>query len=242
MDREDRDGQVPAEDRIQAGIEPYHRRMLAVYDWLVLGLVCRWVWRCPRSTMLAHYDEHVGARHLDLGPGTGWFLDNCHFPTPAPSITLVDLSEAALATAALRIARYRPVRHSGDVYKSLNLGAAQFDSVGMNLLLHCLPGSFRQKAVVFDHVTPHLGANGLVFGSTILGIDKRHTTLSTALCRRLNRADSFDNAADRIEDLARELETRFTEVRLVRSGVVCLFSARHPRPAAPARGGAGALR
>lgn len=32
MDREDRDGQVPAEDRIQAGIEPYHRRMLAVYD------------------------------------------------------------------------------------------------------------------------------------------------------------------------------------------------------------------
>ncbi|MGW0248411.1 hypothetical protein ACWDYH_17445 [Nocardia goodfellowii] len=81
----------------------------------------------------------------------------------------------------------------------------------MNLLLHCLPGSFRQKAVVFDHVTPHLGANGLVFGSTVLGIDKRHTTLSTTLCRRLNRADSFDNVTDRIEDLTRELETRFTD-------------------------------
>ncbi|MEV0247553.1 class I SAM-dependent methyltransferase [Nocardia sp. NPDC050712] len=216
--------------------------MLAVYDWLVLGLVCRWIWRCPRSTMLAHYNAQVGAHHLDLGPGTGWFLDNCRFPTPAPSITLVDLSDVALATAAKRIARYRPATRGADVFKPLNLGATQFDSVGLNLLLHCLPGSFQQKAVVFDHVTPYLGANGRVFGSTILGIDKRHTVISSALVRRLNGSDSFDNAADRVEDLARELEARFTEVRIARAGVICLFSARHPRPAAPAQGGPGTLR
>ncbi|MFI9507897.1 class I SAM-dependent methyltransferase [Nocardia sp. NPDC052566] len=208
--------------------------MLAVYDWLVLGLVCRWVWRCPRSTMLAHYNAQVGARHLDLGPGTGWFLDKCRFPTATPSITLLDLSDAVLATAAKRIERYRPVVRIGDVFEPLDLGAAQFDSVGMNLLLHCLPGSIREKAAVFDNVTPHLRAGARIFGSTILGIDDRHNAVSAALQGRLNRRNSFGNSADRIEDIAGELEARFAEVRIARSGVVCLFSARHPRGAAPA--------
>ncbi|MEV6278920.1 class I SAM-dependent methyltransferase [Nocardia sp. NPDC051832] len=207
--------------------------MLAVYDWLILGLVSRWVWRCPRSTMLAQYNDQVGVRHLDLGPGTGWFLDKCTFPTRTPSITLLDLSDAALATAAERIARYQPSTQRGDVFKPLNLGAAQFDSVGMNFLLHCLPGTIAQKAVVFDNVTPHLGPGARIFGSTILGIDNRHNAVSTALQRRLNGSNSFDNRADSLDDITYELEARFEEVRTTRSGVVCLFSARYPRGRIP---------
>ncbi|WP_238847290.1 class I SAM-dependent methyltransferase [Nocardia arthritidis] len=224
-------GDDPAaiEARIQAGIAPYHARMLAVYDWLVLGLISRWVWRCPRSKMLAHYNDQVGARHLDVGPGTGWFLGNCRFPTATPSITLVDLSAGALAVAAKRIRRYRPATVVGDVFKPLDLGAAQFDSIGMNFLLHCLPGAVHRKAAVFDNLAPLLDDGGRLFGSTVLGADPGHNAVSSALQRRLNRRNSFSNSADRIEDLATELAARFTEVRIARSGVVCLFSARNPR-------------
>ncbi|WP_024806275.1 class I SAM-dependent methyltransferase [Nocardia sp. BMG51109] len=219
---------TPTEARLRAGIEPYHRRMLAVYDWLVLGLVCRWVWRCPRSKMLAQYNSHVGARHLDLGPGTGWFLDECRFPTANPAITLVDLSDGVLAGTARRISRYRPVTRTANVLEPLDLGAVQFDSVGMNFLLHCLPGPLDRKAAVFDSVIPYLADNARIFGSTVLGADERHTAVSRALQRRLNRADSFSNETDRAEDLARALAARFTEVEISRSGVVCLFAARYP--------------
>ncbi len=29
---------------------------------------------------------------------------------------------------------------------------ARFDSIGLNFLLHCLPGTLREKAIVFDHL------------------------------------------------------------------------------------------
>ncbi|MDW6058812.1 class I SAM-dependent methyltransferase [Streptomyces sp. FXJ1.4098] len=88
----------------------YSRPLLALYDTLILGAVCRAVWRCPPEEMLALYDRHVSDRHLDIGPGTGYFLDRCRFPTRLPQITLVDLNPTVLATAQRRIARYGPRR------------------------------------------------------------------------------------------------------------------------------------
>jgi ubiquinone/menaquinone biosynthesis C-methylase UbiE len=219
---------TPSETRIRAGADSYRRQTLALYDLFVLGLVSRWVWRCSPRTMLRHYNDYVGMRHLDLGPGTGWFLDRCRFPTAYPSITLLDLNDVVLATAAQRIVRYEPEIRTGDVFKPLSLDGAPFDSVGMNFLLHCLPGTMRQKAVVFDHLRPFLAPGARVFGSTVLGVDAPHTALSGRLLRRLNRSEVFYNIEDRQEDVAAELEARFTEVQIRRRGVVCLFSARHP--------------
>ncbi|MEU4240822.1 class I SAM-dependent methyltransferase [Actinoplanes sp. NPDC026619] len=206
----------------------YHRRWLSAYDLIVLGLVSRWVWRCSRRTMLAHYDRQVGARHLDIGPGTGWYLDHCRFPADSPSITLLDANDAALSTAAGRIERYRPATRVRDALQPFDLGAARFDSVGMSFLLHCLPGPMAHKAAVLDHVTPYLVPGARVFGSTVLGVDAPHTTRSGRLLRRLNRSGVFSNFDDRAEDLAAQLAARFTDVEVTVTGVVCLFSARFP--------------
>jgi SAM-dependent methyltransferase len=218
----------PTEARIQAAAESYRRPMLAAYDMIVLGMVSRFMWRCPRGRMLKHYDRHVGPAHLDIGPGTGWFLHKCRFPVPSPSITLVDLNDVVLATAAHRIRRYHPETRTGDAFKPLDLGTARFDSVGMNFLLHCLPGSMRQKSVVFDHVTPLLRPGARVFGSTVLGNGPHHTKRSNKLLAKLNRSEVFSNLDDRMADLNEELRARFTEVETVRRGAVCLFSARLP--------------
>ncbi|WP_225839715.1 methyltransferase [Streptomyces sp. NK08204] len=218
----------PTEARIQAAAEPYRRPMLAAYDTFVLGMVSRFMWRCPPKRMLTHYNRQVSAAHLDIGPGTGWFLDNCRFPAESPSITLLDLNEVVLATAAHRIRRYRPQTLVGDAYKPFALGTARFDSVGMNFLLHCLPGSMRQKSVVFDHVVPFLRGGARVFGSTVLGDGPHHTKRSTKLLAKLNRSEVFSNLDDRLEDLNEQLQARFTDVETVRFGAVCLFAARFP--------------
>lgn len=216
----------PTEARIHAAADSYRRPAYAAYDLVVLGLVSRWIWRCSRREMLAHYNSQVGRHHLDIGPGTGWFLDKCRFPTKSPSITLLDLNDVMLATAAQRIKRYRPVTHTGDAYKPLDLGTTKFDSVGMNFLLHCLPGSVQQKSVVFDNVTPFLAPGARVFGTTVLGTDAQHTNMSSKLLQRLNRSDVFNNLGDRVDDITYELTERFTDVEISQSGAVCLFSAR----------------
>src|SRR5690349_6089062 len=81
---------------------------LSVYDYAVLGFSNRFVWKCPTKHILAFYNAHISAPHLDIGVGTGYFLDKCTFPTPDPDVTLVDLSPHSLDLAAKRIARYHP--------------------------------------------------------------------------------------------------------------------------------------
>lgn len=222
------DVSAPTEARIHAAADSYRRPSLAAYDLLALGLVSRWVWRCSRRKMLAHYNSQVGRHHLDIGPGTGWFLDKCRFPTKSPSITLLDLNEVVLANSAQRIKRYSPAIHLGDAFKPMNLGAAKFDSVGMNFLLHCLPGSVPQKSVVFDNVAPFLTPGARVFGSTVLGTDAPHTAVSSKMLKKLNSSKVFSNTEDRLDDITRELTARFTDVEIRQSGVVCLFAARFP--------------
>ena len=109
-----RDAQPEPAD-VEAGQAVYSRAVLAVYDVGVLWFSNRFVWRCPSRHMRALYDRHAGARHLDVGVGTGYFLDHCRFPSPDPQITLLDLNENSLAAAAKRIRRYSPQAVRGNV-------------------------------------------------------------------------------------------------------------------------------
>ena len=83
----------------------YTPTRLALYDVFILGLSCSLVWRCPRRHFLDLYDRHVGSPHLDIGVGTGYFLDRCRFPIERPQITLLDPSDACLTKAASRLER-----------------------------------------------------------------------------------------------------------------------------------------
>jgi hypothetical protein len=71
-----------------AGAAIYGNITLAIYDFFVLGFSNRLAWKCPASEMLTFYNEHVSANHLDVGVGTGYFLDKCSFPAINPHIAL----------------------------------------------------------------------------------------------------------------------------------------------------------
>ena len=83
-----------------AGQAIYSPITLAVYDLIVLALSNPLIWRCPTGRILQLYDRHVTDNHLDVGVGTGWYLDRCHFPNPAPRIGLLDLNPNSLAAAS----------------------------------------------------------------------------------------------------------------------------------------------
>lgn len=188
----------------------YSPLVLAGYDWFVLGFSNRLVWRCPSRRILAFYNTQVGARHLDIGVGTGYFLDACCFPGGHPArLVLADLNPNALGVTARRVRRYDPEMAVANVLEPLPFAPSTFESVGMNYLLHCLPGTLWEKAVAFQYVRPLLAPGGRVFGTMILGSGVPHNWIGRRLLRAYNARGIFSNIADTAADLATILRAQF---------------------------------
>ena len=203
-------GRLDPSDPAFAGQADYTPWFLShVYDPLVVGLVNPYVWRCPSSSILRLYDEHVADRHLDVGPGTAYFLDRCRFPTPAPAITLLDINADA-----------------ANVCEPAQLPPGGFGSIALGHLLHCLPGDLELKSRVLDHLVPLLRPGGVLFGSTILHGGVRHTPVSRALLRFLNQRGVFSNLEDDARGLEQALAARFADSEVRIHGAVALFTGR----------------
>lgn len=211
------------ETELHGDAEMYTRPVLAIYDPIALGMVCPLAWRCPRRYMLAFYDRNIRGTHLDVGPGSGYFLDKCRFPVAKPSITLVDLNELVLTTVTRRIARYRPVSFVRDVLHPLDLGDRRFESAAVMNVLHCLPGTMAQKVTALENVLPYVEPGGRIFGSTVLGKDVDLSRFGHWMMRQYNAAGSFRNADDTLEALDAELSRRFAKHRLRVKGAMAFF-------------------
>jgi 2-polyprenyl-3-methyl-5-hydroxy-6-metoxy-1,4-benzoquinol methylase len=211
-------------EQVEAGQAVYTRRMLRLYDFIVLGLSNHLLWKCPTRRLKAHYNKHVTANHLDVGVGSGYFLDRCRFPLDAPRIALMDLNPNVLEFASKRIARYKPKTYRRNVLEPISFDAEKFDSVGVNYLLHCLPGSMVSKSVVFDQLKSLMNANALLFGSTLLQRGVPRSWPAKRLMDVYNKKGIFSNQDDGLEDLKWALCQRFREVSVEVVGCAALFS------------------
>jgi len=205
----------------------YTRPKLQIYD-LVLQGISGPLWGCPVKRNLQHYDENVTKNHLEVGVGTGFFIDKCRFPTAQPRLVLMDPNPDPLNHCAVRLSRYKPTLHVGDVLKSIlpeSLGG-RFDSVGINHVIHCLPGTMEEKGVAFRNLRELLNEGGVVFGATVLGQGVKHNWLGTKWLKRFNDRHVLDNWRDNSEDLKRVLGNIFSSSSVVVVGRTALFQAR----------------
>lgn len=217
----------PRAAEIEAGQAVYTPLVLAVYDWFVLGISNRWLWRCPTPALRQLYDRNVSPRHLDIGVGTGYFLDKAKWPVARPEITLVDLNANSLRAAAERIRRFAPRTVRANALRPLP-AMGPFESAGLCYLLHCLPGAITEKAVVFDHLRPVLAPGARVFGATILQGDAPRSWAAQRLMKLYNRKGIFSNAQDTRQGLEAALNARFRDLKIEIMGAVALFEARAP--------------
>lgn len=217
-------------DPTYPGQRHYTPSFLAIYDPLVLGFFGRMVWRCPTSRLAQQYARYLGRRHLDVGPGTGYFLARARFPSDA-ALLLLDPNPHVLAHASRRLAHLRPALLRADVCAPLPI-ARRFDSVGINYLLHCLPGPMIGRADTIRRLADLLDPAGVLFGATVLGTRALHTWFSYTALRVNNVRGIFDNRGDTEGDLRAILERSFAAVTLEIVGAVAIFAATGPRPAA----------
>lgn len=208
------------------GQAAYTPLFLKLYDPFVVGFMTRAVWRSPVPPVVDRYRQLMGRRHLDVGPGTGYFLAKAAPPEGA-EITLLDPNPNVLAHASRTLRPLHPVTIEADVMKPLPV-EGPFDSAALNYVLHCLRGPQSQKAVAIQNIARVLTADGVLFGGTVLGLPERHTPQARAFLRLVNWRGDFDNLGDTAEGLRRILEGSFETVEVDVVGSTANFTARRP--------------
>lgn len=213
-------------ETMAASAAPYNKFVLSFYDLYVIQFSNTFVWQCPSAHILDFYNQHISANHLDVGVGTGYFLDKCQFSIPDPRVALLDLNPNSLEATAKRLQRYQPTTHVGNILDSIKLPPPRFDSIGINYLLHCLPGDMLSKGAVFYHLAPLLTPGGVLFGSTILGQGVPHNVLGRTLMQVYNAKGIFGNFNDNLDDLDDVLAANFPTYSIHVKGCVAFFSAQ----------------
>ncbi|WP_280458545.1 class I SAM-dependent methyltransferase [Nocardia carnea] len=209
---------------------PYTWPFLTVYDLWVIRLSNQCAWRCDARVMLGLYRDHLGDRHLEVGPGSGWYLANSGRQFDGEMV-LMDLNPVPLAYTRRRLEKVGCVVNAvaGSVLDPVPEAAgSRFDSIGLNFVMHCVPGSFAEKGVAFEHLARVLSDDGVLFGSTILGHRSR-TVFGRALSAVYTRVGAFNNGRDDREGLEEALGAAFRTFSVAEVGDVTLFTARSPR-------------
>jgi SAM-dependent methyltransferase len=215
------------DDPAYRGQREYTPFFLKIYDLLILSFFTRVVWRCPTPLLEGRYRRHIRHRHLDVGPGTGYFLERAGLPDGAP-VTLLDPNVNVLDYASRRLQRLDITAVQADVLKPLPLNTA-FDSAALHFVIHCLPGPLSRKAVAVANVATVLAPTGALFGASILGPSGPHTWLARKMLDANNRRGIFDNLGDTQDGLREILGAAFEHVELETVGSMAIFTATNPR-------------
>jgi hypothetical protein len=217
-----------AADAIAKAHAIYTPRLLSVYDLIVHGLSNRFAWRCPTERLTQLYDANLSANHLEVGVGTGIFIDRAGH-AEFDRLVLLDINANCLAAAAKRLARFAPVLWQANLFQPLRApgepDAAPFASVGLTYVLHCLPGSMTEKLGVVDHLRVLMAPRAVLFGATILGRGIAPNGPARALLALYNGRGVFNNRADDLASLQQGLEQRFDTVEIETIGCVAVFRA-----------------
>ena len=215
------------DDPAYRGQREYTPFFLKIYDPVILGFFTRVVWRCPTSFLVERYRRHIRHRHLDVGPGTGYFLERAGLPDGAP-VTLLDPNANVLDHASRRLQRLDITAVEADVLKPLPVDGP-FDSVALHFVIHCLPGPLSRKAAAVSNVAAVLAPTGVLFGASILGASGPHRWLARKMLDANNRRGIFDNLGDSSQGLGEILGVAFEHVELEMIGSMAVFAATNPR-------------
>jgi len=214
-------------DPAYKGQRDYNRLLLGLYDPLVLGPVASLVWRCPTRKLLEGYRQHIREPHLDIGPGTGYFIDQSGI-ADGSRVTILDPNANVLEHAKRRLQRLDVTSVEADVLKPLPLDGP-FKSAALHLVLHCLPGPDERKAAAVSNVAAVLEPDGVLFGASVLGESGRHHWLARRVLHAFNRRGAFDNLDDSEESLRALLAASFGHVEMSAVGSIAIFAATNPR-------------
>jgi len=212
-------------EQVEAGQVAYTPRTLSIYNLLILRVIVPYIWKCPVDNVIKLYNNNITSNHLEIGVGSGYFLENCNFPSDNPRLALMDLNPNSLKFTAGKVSHFKPEIYRANILEPIETDMEKFDSVAINAVIHCLPGTMDTKLVVFDHIKSLLNPGGVVFGSTILNIGVKQNWLTKRFMKNFNGRRIFCNLKDDLSTLEEGLTERFSNSEVKVIGTAALFRA-----------------
>jgi SAM-dependent methyltransferase len=205
----------------------FNKASLFFYDFLLYGVISKYAWGSSIERLDSHYKKYVRHNHLEVGVGTGFLLNRVEFDSANPRLALMDLSRECLEKAKRKVARYAPEIYIQNLMEPIRYKIDGFDSIGINYVMHCVPGGFKEKGVAFAHLRPLLSENGVLFGTTVLSEGVRKNALAKPFMWLMNALGVFNNRRDNEHDLKECLETQFQVIEFEIVGVTVFFAVRN---------------
>jgi SAM-dependent methyltransferase len=207
----------------------YTPLVLLIYDFWVLGVVNTFAWGCSTTRyLLPQFRANVRSNNLDVGVGTGYYLDKAQIPHTT-RLTLIDIEQEPLETAQRRSRRFDANLVIADILQPLSLNE-KFDSVSMYYLFHCISATMQEKCGVFSHIKYNMTADGVIHGANILGKgvaqDNWFGKWIRAFC--LSRG-LFHNGEDNAYEFEDALRRNFKKVETWVVGTIFIWRAEGPK-------------
>lgn len=216
-------------DEVVAGQATYTPFFLNIYDLFVIRFSNRFFWRCPPQKTIELYQRNVASEHLDIGVGTGFYLQTCDKLRNAKAVGIMDLNNNSLEKtkgALEKIGVSSVAVYHANALEGFPFQDAKYSSIGINYLLHCVPGSFDEKlGNIFKNLKTSIspGRSIKVFGSTILIDEDKHTALSKLVMRFYHKKGIFHNQRDTLTSLIEVCNQYSKNVLINVVGAVAFF-------------------
>jgi len=164
------------------------------YDFLVNDLNCNYAWRCHKSNIFKNYQKNLRSNHLEIGPGSGYFLNPKFHKKEISNLFLMDVNQPILEASQQNLEKhYSNIQLLNHNIFNKELDSLKINSIGINYVLHCVPGPLDQK---LEKLHLNLPKNTNIFGATVISDFERQTELSKLELKVLNHKGIFNNKMD----------------------------------------------
>lgn len=189
------------------------------YDLLVNKINCRYIWKCSEKNIHKLYSKNLKENHLEIGPGTGYFLNKYKFK----NLHLMDINSSILEKSKKNL---YPNCDNINIYqhnifqKNNPIEIENIQSIGINYVLHCVPG---ELSFSFNNLIKNLNQNNLnIFGSTV--IPENNIDLANLELQFLNYFEIFNNKKHDDKELIDFLDSKKYLYQTKKIGYSLLFS------------------
>lgn len=205
-------------------VKIYSKSLLSFYDLYVFKCVSPIFFRCPSEKIIDFYLNNVSENHLEVGAGTGFLLKKCQNAEKIKHLSLLDLSENCLQATQKSIKPIKATVYKANILEALPLQNRKFKSIGLNFVLHCVPGNFKTKGMALLNLGNHLTEDGSIFGSTAI-YDSNQNIMAKLVMDAYNKSGIFNNIDDKKNELEDILLSDFNNVSVTQISNVIFFKA-----------------
>ena len=197
------------------------------YDKIVNRINCLYVWKCSENYIINHYRNNISSYHLEIGPGTGYFLkkENLRKNFSIQQLTLLDVNENILNYSKQNLKNdydHKIITVHQDVFSKKINKNIKFNSVGINYVLHCIPGTLENN---IDTLINNLGSSNYnLFGSTLICDPLHMNPIAEYELILLNNLGIFNNSNDTYEQFIEYLNNNKIKHNILKIGYVAIFN------------------